>query len=66
MHEFVYDGKTGYVVKQNSGEAIATALSHIINLPSDEYLQFGTRCRSWIETLSWQIVVKQHLDIYGV
>jgi len=66
MHEFVDDGKTGYVVKQNSGEAIATALSHIINLSPEEYFQFGTRCRSWIEILSWQTVVKQHLNIYGV
>jgi glycosyltransferase involved in cell wall biosynthesis len=66
MHEFVEDGKTGYVVEQNSGEAIATALSHIINLSPEEYFQFGTRCRAWIETLSWQTVVKQHLDIYGV
>ena len=66
MHEFVDDGKTGYVVKQNSGEAIATALSHIINLSPEEYFQFGTKCRSWIETLSWQAAVKQHLDIYGV
>ncbi|MFM5887768.1 MAG: glycosyltransferase, partial [Dolichospermum sp.] len=27
MHEFVDNGKTGFVVKQNSGEAISTALS---------------------------------------
>jgi len=66
MYEFVNDGKTGYVVKQNSGIAIATALSHIINLPSDEYIQYQMRCRSWIETLNWQTVVEQHLDIYGV
>jgi glycosyltransferase involved in cell wall biosynthesis len=65
MHEFVDNGNTGYVVKQNSGEVIATALTHIINLSLEEYLLLGTRCRSWIETLSWQAVVKQHLDIYS-
>jgi glycosyltransferase involved in cell wall biosynthesis len=64
MHEFVDDGKTGYVVAQNSGEAIANSLNQIINLSPLEYIQYGTRCRSWVETLSWQKVVERHLDIY--
>ena len=65
MHEFVDDGKTGFVVKQNSGESIAAALSQIINLPPPDYLQYGLRCRSWVEAFNWQTVVEQHLDIYG-
>lgn len=64
MHEFVNDGKTGFVVAQNSGEAIANSLNQIVNLSPLEYLQYRTRCRAWVETLSWQKVVERHLDIY--
>ena len=64
MHEFVDEGKTGYVVAQNSGEAIANSLNQIVNLSPLEYLQYRTRCRAWVETLSWQKVVERHLDIY--
>ena len=65
MHEFVDDGNSGFVVAQNSGEAIAESLNQIINLPPPDYLQYGLRCRSWVEALNWQTVVEQHLDIYG-
>ncbi|MFM6271642.1 MAG: glycosyltransferase family 4 protein [Dolichospermum sp.] len=64
MHEFVDNGKTGFVVKQNSGEAISTALSQLINLSSWEYTEYQTRCREWIKPLNWSNVVQQHLDLY--
>jgi glycosyltransferase involved in cell wall biosynthesis len=64
MYEFVDNGKTGFVVKQNSGEAIATALSHFVNLSLSEYAEYKTRCCEWIKPLSWSTVVQRHLDIY--
>ncbi|MEH1902565.1 MAG: glycosyltransferase family 4 protein [Nostoc sp.] len=64
MHEFVDDGKTGFVVQQNSGEAIATALHQIVNLSPLEYLEYQICCREWINPLSWLTVVQRHLDIY--
>lgn len=65
MHEFVDDGKTGFVVKQNSGESIAAALSKIVDLPTLEYAEYQTRCREWIQPLSWLTVVQKHLEIYS-
>ena len=64
MHEFVDDGKTGFVVAQNSGESIAAALSQIVNLSPLEYAEYQTRCLEWIEPLSWLTVGKKHLEIY--
>ncbi len=64
MDEFVEDGHTGFIVKQNSGEAIADALNKLINLSPTEYTTYQNRCREWIETLSWVKVVNKHLDIY--
>jgi glycosyltransferase involved in cell wall biosynthesis len=64
MHEFVDDGRTGFVVKQNSGEAIADALRQLVSLSPLEYAEYQTRCREWIEPLSWLTVVEKHLDIY--
>lgn len=64
MHEFVDDGKTGFVVQQNSGEAIAAALRQLVNLSSLEYVECQMRCREWINPLSWLTVVQRHLDIY--
>lgn len=64
MHEFVDDGKTGFVVKQNSGEAIATAIKTIIDMSPSEYTQYQLFCREWIQPLSWSAVVQKHLDIY--
>lgn len=64
MHEFVDDGKTGFVVKQNSGESIAAALSKIVNLSTLEYTEYQARCREWIQPLNWLAVVQQHLEIY--
>ncbi|MBN3870642.1 glycosyltransferase family 4 protein [Nostoc sp. JL33] len=64
MHEFVDNGKTGFVVQQNSGEAIAAALRQIVNLSPLEYIEYQMRCREWINPLSWLTVVQRHLDIY--
>jgi glycosyltransferase involved in cell wall biosynthesis len=64
MHEFVDNDRTGFVVKQNSGEAIASALDKLINLSPTEYRQYQTRCPEWIQSLSWKTVVEKHLEIY--
>ncbi|MEH2250271.1 glycosyltransferase family 4 protein [Nostoc sp.] len=64
MHEFVDNGKTGFVVKQNSGEAIAAAIKTIIDMSPSEYTQYQVYCREWIKPLSWSAVVQRHLDIY--
>jgi glycosyltransferase involved in cell wall biosynthesis len=64
MHEFVDNGSTGLVVKQNSGETIATALRQLINLSPAEYGGYQIRCRQWVETLNWSTVVQKHLEIY--
>lgn len=65
MHEFIDNHCTGFVVKQNSGEAIASALHQIVDLSPTEYAPYQTRCREWIQPLSWLTVVKRHLDIYN-
>lgn len=64
MHEFVDAGKTGFVVKQNSGEAIADALRQFVTLSAAEHQAYQDRCRRWIEPLSWSTVVRKHLEIY--
>ncbi len=65
MHEFVHDGKTGLIVKQNSGEAIADALRHFTQLSPQDYRQYRDQCLEWIENnFSWSIVVKKHLELY--
>jgi glycosyltransferase involved in cell wall biosynthesis len=64
MHEFVENGKTGFVVEQNSGKAIEIALKKLIEVHENEYLEFQTQCRNWIEPLSWSNVVQKHLEIY--
>jgi len=64
MHEFVDDGNTGFVVKQNSGEAIASALRQFLSLSPTETREYQTRCREWIQPLSWTTVVQKHLEVY--
>jgi glycosyltransferase involved in cell wall biosynthesis len=64
MHEFIDNGRTGFVVKQNSGEAIAEALNNWVNLSPSQYAAYQTNCREWIAPLSWANVVQQHLAIY--
>ncbi len=65
MHEFVNDGKTGLIVQQNSGQAIADALKHFIQLSPQVYQAYRDQCLEWIENhFSWSIVVKKHLELY--
>lgn len=64
MHEFVDNGRTGFIVNQNSGEAIAAAISKLINLAQSEYTEFQSQCRQWVQSLNWSTVVKKHLEIY--
>lgn len=61
MHEFVDADRTGFVVEQNSGEAIATALAQLLSLSPTE---FQTHCRDWVQTLNWKTVAQKHLELY--
>lgn len=68
MHEFLEAGRTGLVVQQNSGEAIASALEQVIdlfsNLSSSGYKQYQNNCREWVKHLGWTSVVEKHLALY--
>jgi glycosyltransferase involved in cell wall biosynthesis len=65
MSEFVEEGRTGFVVAQNSAEAIAAALRRITSCSQAEYAEFSRRSREWVAHLSWSEVVKQHLRLYS-
>ena len=65
MFEFVDNGRTGFVVKQNSAEAIAAAIDKIISLSLAEYSQYQGYCREWIKPFNWSNVVQQHLSLYN-
>lgn len=65
MHEFVDDGHTGFVVQQNSGDAIAAAIRNIIELSPADYLEYQNRCREWVKPLAWSTVVSKHLELYS-
>jgi len=65
MPEFVEEGRTGFVVAQNSAEAIATALRRITGCSELAYAQFAKRSRDWVTTLSWSEVVEQYLRVYS-
>lgn len=64
MHEFVENGRTGFVVKQNSGESIASALDQLLTLSPAMYEQYQNHCQEWVQHLSWQSVIQRHLNIY--
>ncbi|MDJ1168122.1 glycosyltransferase family 4 protein [Roseofilum sp. BLCC_M154] len=65
MHEFVNNGKTGLIVEQNSGQAIADAIQEFIQLSPQCYQEYQDNCLEWIENnFSWSIVVKKHLALY--
>jgi glycosyltransferase involved in cell wall biosynthesis len=64
MHEFVDNPQTGFVVNQNSGEAISDALNKLVNLSPLEYMEYQNRCLEWIKPLSWLTVVQKHLELY--
>lgn len=64
MHEFIDDGKTGAVVAQNSGEALAAALSRVIDAGDLEFAEIQGRCRRFVQTLTWSRVVDDVLRTY--
>ncbi|WGV24081.1 glycosyltransferase family 4 protein [Halotia branconii] len=64
MHEFVDDGNSGFVVKQNSGEAIAAALRKLLELSKSDRSALQQYCCNWIKCLSWSTVVQKHLEVY--
>jgi glycosyltransferase involved in cell wall biosynthesis len=64
MHEFVDNGKTGFVVKQNSGEAIAVPLRQLIDATPTQSSEHQTRCRKWVKQFDWATVVDKHVDLY--
>lgn len=64
MYEFVADGQTGYVVEQNSGDAIAVALNRFINLSPARYSEYRGRCREWAMPFDWTSIVREHLRVY--
>ena len=64
MHEFVDNGKTGFVVKQNCGEAISHVLQQLLSLSTTERQEYETRCQEFVQSLNWITVVQKHLDLY--
>lgn len=65
MHEFVENERTGFVVEQNSEEAIAKAIYKIIDLTSEEYGLWQSHSCQWVKHLNWESVVDQHLELYA-
>ncbi len=64
MREFVDHEQTGFVIEQNSAEAIATAIRRIIDTPPAERLEFQRRCLDWVQPMSWSIIVQKYLEAY--
>jgi len=64
MPEFVDPGRTGFVVAQNSGDAIADALRKLVDASPDEYAQLRRNCESWVGPLNWAEVTGQYLKLY--
>jgi glycosyltransferase involved in cell wall biosynthesis len=64
MSEFVDDGRTGFVVNQNSGAAIAAALRQLIDAAPADFAEISRRCREWVAQFDWATVVAKHLDVY--
>ena len=61
MNEFVDEGETGFVVAQNSGEAIAEAIRKIAEASPSEH---AARCRQWVSQFDWSTVVTEYLRVY--
>jgi glycosyltransferase involved in cell wall biosynthesis len=62
MREFVNQGQTGFVVEQNSGEAIARAVDKLIDQFSNG--EYRDCCREWVKQFEWATVVQDHLRTY--
>jgi glycosyltransferase involved in cell wall biosynthesis len=65
MHEFVDDGRTGFVVEQNSSQAIAFALKRIIGATHSLPPDYREKCRGFVKSLDWSLVVREHLRLYS-
>lgn len=65
MPEFVDDGRTGFVVPQNSSPALASALELILGMNLSVFADFSSRSREWARQFSWPIVVDKHLALYA-
>jgi len=61
MSEFVDEGQTGFVVAQNSADAIADAIRKIAEAPPSEH---ASQCRQWVSQFDWSTVVTQYLKVY--
>jgi glycosyltransferase involved in cell wall biosynthesis len=64
MHEFVDHERTGFVVEQNSANAIAGALKTIISASANQDKTYRDNCMRWVAPLNWQEIVDRHLMIY--
>lgn len=64
MSEFVEAGKTGYVVAQNSSEALREALHKLVILSPTAYATWQTQCLAWVKQFSWDTVARKHLEVY--
>jgi glycosyltransferase involved in cell wall biosynthesis len=64
MSEFVLHERSGFVVKQNSPDAIARALQRLVSASPADYSQHVKSCAECTEPLSWEGVVGQHLQTY--
>jgi len=65
MSEFVLNERSGFVVPQNSPEAISLAVQRFINRGPEASPSYMTYCHECLETLGWPSVVEKHLETYA-
>lgn len=65
MHEFVDSGSTGFVVKQNSAEALVVSIAKLIDESTAERSSRSSKCVEWASQFDWSNVVREHLRVYG-
>ena len=65
MHEFIENGRTGFVIEQNSSEAMAIALESIKYASPAQFYKHQENCREFVRSLDWSIVVREHLNLYS-
>lgn len=65
MSEFVLNGRSGFVVLQNSPTAIANALRQVAAASPEVYSGYVKACAACTEPLDWSAVVGRHLRTYG-
>jgi len=64
MKEFVKEGETGFVVPQNSPDALAQKIDKIYSLTKDQSDFFLKKCRDAMNPYGWSHVARQHLELY--